>query len=121
MFSDLLRGARTAVQSFSPLSAVRVVPVVEGAHIDCRGRYGRLLESELSMPRRNQFSVKKSSVRAIKPSAPLADDHPAILQKVSELLSLKFEIVGCVSDGVAAVAAARVVVMYFSVEFRPPA
>jgi hypothetical protein len=73
------------------------------------------------MPRRNQFSVKKSSVRAIKPSAPLADDHPAILQKVSELLSLKFEIVGCVSDGVAAVAAARVVVMYFSVEFRPPA
>jgi two-component system response regulator DegU len=36
----------------------------------------------------------------------LADDHPAILDKLSQLLSLDFEIVGAVSDGAAAVAAA---------------
>ncbi len=40
-----------------------------------------------------------------KPSVLLADDHPAILDKLSQLLSLDFEIAGAVSDGAAAVAA----------------
>ena len=40
-----------------------------------------------------------------KPSVLLADDHPAILDKLSQLLSLDFEIAGVVSDGAAAVAA----------------
>ena len=40
-----------------------------------------------------------------KPSVLLADDHPAILGKLSQLLSLDFEIAGAVSDGAAAVAA----------------
>jgi DNA-binding NarL/FixJ family response regulator len=41
----------------------------------------------------------------MKPTVLLADDHPAILDKVSQLLSLDFEIVGVVNDGAAAVAA----------------
>ena len=40
-----------------------------------------------------------------KSSVLLADDHPAILDKLSQLLSLDFEIAGAVSDGAAAVAA----------------
>ena len=40
-----------------------------------------------------------------KPSVLLADDHPAILDKLSQLLSHDFEIAGAVSDGAAAVAA----------------
>ena len=35
----------------------------------------------------------------------LADDHPAILDKLSQLLSPDFEIVGVVNDGAAALAA----------------
>jgi DNA-binding NarL/FixJ family response regulator len=41
----------------------------------------------------------------IKRTALLADDHPAILEKVSRLLSREFEVVGVVKDGVAAVEA----------------
>ena len=36
-----------------------------------------------------------------KPSVLLADDHPAILDKLSQLLSLDFEVVGVVGDGAA--------------------
>jgi DNA-binding NarL/FixJ family response regulator len=35
----------------------------------------------------------------------LADDHPGIIDKLSQLLSLDFEVVGVAGDGVAAVAA----------------
>jgi DNA-binding NarL/FixJ family response regulator len=40
-----------------------------------------------------------------KPTALLADDHPAILEKVSRLLSSDFDVVGVVKDGAAAVEA----------------
>src|SRR6267142_7060935 len=41
----------------------------------------------------------------VKSTVLLADDHPAMLDKLSQLLSCDFEIVGAVSDGAAAVAA----------------
>jgi len=40
-----------------------------------------------------------------KPRVLLADDHPGIIDKLSQLLSLDFEVVGVVGDGAAAVAA----------------
>jgi DNA-binding NarL/FixJ family response regulator len=41
----------------------------------------------------------------VKPTVLLADDHPTMLNKVSQLLFLDFKIVGVVHDGAAAVAA----------------
>jgi len=43
----------------------------------------------------------------IKPSILLADDHPGIIQKVSQLLSSDYEIAGAVSDGLSALTAAK--------------
>jgi DNA-binding NarL/FixJ family response regulator len=41
----------------------------------------------------------------LKPTALLAEDHPAILEKVSRLLSSDFDVIAAVKDGLAAVEA----------------
>jgi DNA-binding NarL/FixJ family response regulator len=49
----------------------------------------------------------EEAMRRIKPRILVADDHPAILQQVSELLAAQFDVVGVARDGVELLRAAQ--------------